>query len=97
MYLLQIVSNVHFGNTGLADRNIENYEAETLKPLLVKANRRISESSDNVFFYVSFYHIDNMFVTHILEHKFNYERMDIHDRLLYFCCPGQKIEVEDDK
>lgn len=74
MYLLQIVLNVHYGNTGFVDRHVENYESETLKPLLIKSNKRIEESSDDVSFNVSFYKIEREYVTQIKDHSFDFEK-----------------------
>lgn len=93
MYLLQIVLHVPIGSTtGLVDRHIENYHSESLKPLLLKANDRISESSENISFNVSFYKLENNYVTEIREHTFNFEKMELHTRLLYFYCHGLRSE-----
>lgn len=88
MYLLQINIHVHVGETtGIVNKYVEHYESETLKPLLIKAEKTINEKSDNCFLNISFYKLDRDYI-HELGNMFN-EKLETHTPLLYFGVNGR--------
>lgn len=93
MYLLQVINNVHLGSsTGIVNRYVSHYEAETIKPLMIKCNRILQEKSNNCFLNFHFYKLSRDYVTEIKNGSFDFQKLETLEELLYFHSSGLNCE-----